>query len=51
MKKIEDFAAYIFILAVAILSLVSIFGVWDFFRKKWQRNPKILQICFKMLQV
>jgi hypothetical protein len=33
MKKIEDLAAYIFIIAVAVLSLISILGVWDFFNQ------------------
>ncbi len=31
MKKIADIAAYLFILAVVILGVVSILGVWDFF--------------------
>jgi hypothetical protein len=31
MKKIEDLAAYIFIIAVSVLSLISILGIWDFF--------------------
>lgn len=31
MKKIADVAAHIFIFAVVVLSIISIFGVWDFF--------------------
>lgn len=31
MKKVADISAYIFIAAVALLSVVSILGVWDFF--------------------
>jgi hypothetical protein len=31
MKKIENSAAFIFILAIAVLSFISILGVWDFF--------------------
>lgn len=31
MRKIEDAAAFLFIIAVAILSVVSVLGVWDFF--------------------
>lgn len=33
MKKIEDAAAFIFVVAVAVLSIVSILGVWDFFKQ------------------
>jgi hypothetical protein len=33
MKKIEDVAAFIFVVAVAVLSIVSILGVWDFFNQ------------------
>jgi hypothetical protein len=31
MKKIQDIAAYVFMLAVAILSFVSILGIWKIF--------------------
>jgi uncharacterized membrane protein len=33
MKKIADFAAYLFIVSVVLLSFVSILGVWDIFEK------------------
>src|SRR3989344_4174590 len=33
MKSIQNIAAIIFIIAVVILSAVSIFGVWDFFSR------------------
>ncbi len=33
MKKIANIAAYLFILAVVVLSAISILGVWDFFSK------------------
>ncbi len=32
MKKVADIAAYLFILSVIILSVVSILGVWEFFQ-------------------
>lgn len=31
MKKIENAAAFLFIIAVAVLSVISVLGVWDFF--------------------
>ncbi len=33
MKKIEDSAAFLFILSVALLSGISILGIWEFFEK------------------
>lgn len=33
MKSIQDIAAFIFIAAIAILSVVSVFGVWEIFEK------------------
>jgi uncharacterized protein YggT (Ycf19 family) len=33
MKKIEDFAAFVFIVAVGVLSVISVLGIWDFFNK------------------
>jgi uncharacterized protein YggT (Ycf19 family) len=33
MRKIEDVAAFIFIIAVGVLSAISMLGVWDFFNK------------------
>lgn len=31
MKKVQDIAAYLFIVCVIILAIVSVLGVWDFF--------------------
>ena len=33
MKKIENFAAFVFIIAVGVLSIIAMLGVWDFFSK------------------
>ena len=33
MKKIQDVAGFFFIIAVAVLSVISILGIWDFFDK------------------
>jgi hypothetical protein len=33
MKKIEDVAAFVFIVAVGVLSVISMLGVWDFFKQ------------------
>src|SRR3989344_1809657 len=33
MKKIENFAAFVFIIAVGVLSIIAMLGVWDLFSK------------------
>ena len=33
MKKIADIAAYAFMVSVALLSVISILGIWDFFQE------------------
>lgn len=43
MKKIEDIAAFLFILAVALLSVVSVLGIWDFF------NDDVISKSFQTL--